>query len=42
MSDALKILLGVLVGAIVVLPFGSVLGGGGMMAERHSGGGSRS
>ena len=31
MSDGLKILLGALVGAIVVLLFGSILGGGSMM-----------
>ena len=36
MSDGLKILIGALIGAIVVLLFGSVLGGGGMMGGMGS------
>jgi len=36
MSDGLKILLGALGGAIVVLLFGTILGGGGMMGGMGS------
>jgi len=36
MRDSLKVLLGALVGAIVVLLFVSILGGGGMMGTMGS------
>jgi hypothetical protein len=36
MSDSLKVLLGILIGAIVVLLFVSTLGGGGMMGGMGS------